>query len=73
MLLQEILGFRLSETAFGAFSGTVSVFFIKRLREKLLSTEVVETEIEGLFVATVSQKGGEILSRGISAAPHPPK
>ena len=51
ILPQGILVFRLSETASGAFSGTVSLVFIKRFREKLLRTDVVETWIERLIVA----------------------
>ena len=50
-LPQEIVVFRLSKTAFGAFSGTVSLAFIKRFWEKLFSTDAVETGIERLNVA----------------------
>ena len=61
---QEILVFRLPETASGAFSGTVSLVFIERFLEKRLSTDVVETGIERLIVAI--SRGGRliILSRG---------
>ena len=50
--------FRLSETASGAFSGTVSLVFIKRFWEKLFSTDVVETGIERLSVAISKGAGG---------------
>ena len=53
------LVFRLSETASGAFSGTVSLVFIKRFWEKLFSTDVVETGIERLIVA-ILKGGGKI-------------
>ena len=59
MLPQEFFVFRLSETASGAFSGTVSLVFIKRFWEKRFSTDVVETGIERLIVA-ISKGGGEI-------------
>ena len=44
MLPQEFLVFRLSETASGAFSGTLSLVFIKRFWEKPFSTDVVEMD-----------------------------
>ena len=69
MLPQEILVFRLSETASGAFSENVSLVFIKRFREKLFSTDVMETGIERLIVAI--SKGGEIWSRGGECLPAP--
>ena len=50
MLSQEMLVFRLSETVYGAFSGTVSLVFIKRFWKKLFSTDVVQTGIERLIV-----------------------
>ena len=56
MIPQEILVFRLPETASGAFSENVSLVFIKRFREKLFSTDVMETGIERLIVAI--SKGG---------------
>ena len=58
MLPREILVFRLSETASGAFSGTVSLGFIKTFWEKLFSTDVVETGIEWLIVICSHLKGG---------------
>ena len=70
MLLQEIVVFRLSETASGAFSGTVSLIFIKRFWEKLFSTHVFETGIETLIVAI--SRGGRDLIKGGKGSPPPP-
>ena len=65
-----ILVFRLSETASGAFSGTVSLVFIKRFWEKLFSTDFVETGIERLIVAIL--KGGARFDQGGQVPPLPP-
>ena len=54
---KEMLVFRLSETASGVFSGTVSLVFIKRFWEKLFSTDDVETGIERLIVANSKREG----------------
>ena len=70
MLSQEILAFRLSETASGAFSGTVSLVFIKKFWKKLFSTDVVETGIERLIVA-ISR--GARFDQGGQVPPAPPK
>ena len=65
MLPQEILFFRLSETASGAFSWTVSLV-IKRFWEKLFSTDVVETGIERLSVAISKGGGGDFIKGAIA-------
>ena len=68
-LPRNIIFLRLSETAYGAFSGTVSQVFIKRFRKKLFSTDVVATGIERLIVAI--SKGRRDVIKGGQVPLHP--
>ena len=69
---RNIFVFRLSETVYGAFSGTVSLAFIKRFWEKLLSDDNFETGIERL-IAAIANEGARFNKGWASTLPPPPQ